>query len=80
MKTVAQRCTEWELRVMPTGANPTQRREMRRAFYSGFYAALIAGLDIADESGENNDIGVTMMQRVHDECSAFGAEIRAGRA
>ena len=68
------------MRVMPTGATAIQRREMKRAFYSGFHAALIAGIEMADESGANDDIGCTMIQRLHDECQRFAVDIQAGRA
>jgi len=80
MQTIAQQWIGFEKAVMPATAGSLQRNEMRRAFYAGFAAALAAGLDMADESGENDDIGATMWQRLHEECAQFGRDIQAGRA
>lgn len=80
MKTVAARWEEFSAGVMPAGAHPTQVQEMRRSFYAGFFSALMAGLQMADESGDNDDVGATMIQRLHDECHRFKADVAAGRA
>lgn len=80
MKTIAQRWDEFAGVVMPPNCHPTQTREMKRAFYAGFQAALVAGLEMADESKDNDDIGATMIQNLHDECQRFAAEVAAGRA
>lgn len=80
MKTIAERWTEFEAAVMPKGAGSLQRVEMRRAFYAGFQCSLFAGLEMAAESGDNDDIGATMIQRLHEECSRFMHDVRAGRA
>lgn len=80
MRTIAQQWTEFEGRVLPAGAPDIQRREMKRAFYAGFFGALMAGMEMADESKASDDVGVTMIQRLHDECHRFAAEVQAGRA
>jgi hypothetical protein len=80
MKTVAQFWQGFQADVMPPGAPELQKREMRRAFYAGFFASLMAGLEMAAESGPNDDVGATMIQRLHDECHAFAADVQAGRA
>lgn len=80
MKTVAQRWADFEAAVMPKGAHVSQVREMRRSFYMGFWAALQAGLEMAAESGANDDVGATMIERLHQECLAFKAAVLEGRA
>lgn len=80
MKTIAERWAEFAANVLPASAPAAQRVEMRRAFYAGFESALTAGLDIADESGDSDDIGATMFQRLHDECQQFAAAVAAGHA
>lgn len=80
MKTVAQQWASFEESVMPKNAPSIQRIEMRRAFYAGFYSALMAGLQMANESGDDDDLGATMMQALHDECARFMADVREGRA
>jgi hypothetical protein len=80
MKTVAQLWASFEARVLPKTAGAVQRQEMRRAFYAGFAGALGAGLEMAEESGDDDDLGATMMQSLHDECERFVADVQAGRA
>lgn len=80
MRTVAQQWAQFETLVLPPTAGKTQRTEMRRAFYAGFHGALMAGIEMADESGESDDIGVTLIQRLHDECQQFALDVAAGRA
>jgi hypothetical protein len=80
MRTVAQQWAEFEKLVLPPDAGRTQRTEMRRAFYAGFQGALMAGIEMADESKDSDDIGVTMIQRLHDECQQFACQVAAGRA
>ena len=80
MKTVKKRWQEFEAAVMPKGASPLQVQEMRRSFYAGFYSALHSCLEMADESGENDDVGVTMLDGLYRECLAFKEDVAAGRA
>lgn len=80
MKTVAQRWDEFRAGVIPKGAGPTQVQEMRRAFYAGFSSSLQAGIEMADESKDNDDVGATMIQKLHVECRAFAQAVASGRA
>lgn len=80
MKTVKQRWNDFEAAVMPKGAHSSQVQEMRRSFYAGFWSALQAGLEVADESGASDDVGATMIERLHRECLDFKADVLAGRA
>ncbi len=80
MKTIAQSWQTFEAQVLPKSAGAVQRQEMRRAFYAGFHGCLTCMVQMADESGKNDDIGVTMVQRLHDECARFAVDLQAGRA
>lgn len=80
MKTAAQQWASFEAIVMPASAGDVQRMEMRRAFYAGFHSALACALEAADESGDNDDLGATMIERLHQECAQFAREVQAGRA
>ena len=80
MRTIAQQWTQFADGVLPPNAHAVQRQEMRRAFYAGFFGALMAGIEMADESKDNDDIGATMIQRLHEECRAFAKDVEEGRA
>jgi hypothetical protein len=80
MITVAQEWATFESAVLSPSAPAIQRSEMRRAFYAGFYGALQAGLRMADESGDDDDLGATMMESLHQECIRFSKDVGAGRA
>jgi hypothetical protein len=79
MKTIADRWSAFERAVL-SRAGTVQRMEMRRAFYAGFHEALLAMLDMANESGANDDVGETMIERLHKECEQFAADIATGKA
>lgn len=62
------------------GTSVLQMKEMRRAFYAGFQAALMAGIEMADETGADDVAGVAAIQRLHEECQAFARDVANGRA
>lgn len=80
MRTIAQQWTSFEAAVLPASAGRVQRLETRRAFYAGFQAALLAAVEMADESGDDDDLGVSMIQRLHEECQQFAQAVATGRA
>jgi hypothetical protein len=80
MKTVADRWKLFDKHVLSKTAPDIQRKEMRRAFYAGFYDALVAGLEMADESGDDDDAGASMMRKLYEECTAFAGDVAAGKA
>lgn len=80
MKTIAQHWEDFALAVLPHDVSEIQRTEMRRAFYAGFYGALMACYEIAADSEESDDVGVDMLQQLVDESMLFAADIQAGRA
>jgi hypothetical protein len=80
LKTIADWWADFESNVLPKGAGPIQHQEMRRAFYAGFHAALLAGFEMADASGDNDDLGATMMDRMYREAIAFSKSVTEGKA
>ncbi len=81
MRTIAQRWAEFEAAILdPIGAGDLQRKETRRAFYAGFQASLTAGIEMAEESGDDDEAGVLMIAALHEECLQFSGEIAMGRA
>ena len=56
MRTIAEEYREWAELTQPADAGEVQRREVRRAFYSGVMAALsacrrVAEPDVSEEAG-----------------------------
>lgn len=80
MRTIAQEWTRFEAAVLPPEAGQVQRQEMRRAFYAGCHTTLTLGMQMAAESGDNDDVGATMMDRLHRECLQFVDDIQKGKA
>jgi hypothetical protein len=78
METIADYWKAFEEGCVPAGAGAVQRKEMRRTFYAGFHACLVAGLTVADEVGDDDDEGARRMERLHHECLAFAKAIGAG--
>jgi len=58
---IAKEYAEWAARCIPPDAGPTQREEMKRAFYSGFVACFIHQLNeiatIADDAEAEARLG-----------------------
>lgn len=80
MKTIQQRWEELAAGIFKPGTSELQKREMRRTFFAGYYACLHAGIEMADESKDNDDIGATMIERQWQECRAFIADVQTGKA
>ena len=80
MITVAQKWAIFEASVLSPSAPAIQRSEMRRAFYAGFFGALMACGRLAEEAGDDDDLGATMLESLHQECIRFSKDVGAGRA
>jgi hypothetical protein len=80
MITVAQEWATFESAALSIHASAIQRSEMRRAFYAGFFGALVAAGRVADESGDDDELGATMLESLHQECIRFSKDVGAGRA
>jgi hypothetical protein len=80
MKTIADMWHDYERTVLPANASRIQRSETRRAFYCGFEACLQLYNDMADESGDNDELGMQMIKALHIECSAFAHAVARDEA
>ncbi len=60
----------FEAACMSPDAGTMQRREMRRAFYSGFWAMLNMGVAMADADLPDDD-GAAELARLAKECERF---------
>ena len=64
---VQQQWQEFLKAVDPRGRFPDrQRREMRKAFLSGFYAMLVTCIQISEI--ESDDEGVQTLENIRQEC------------
>jgi hypothetical protein len=73
----------WNLyvdRVYDDVLPPLQYQEVRRGFYAGFHAALVAGLAMVDEYGEDEDAAVVELEKLRQECRAFSDAVEKGQA
>jgi hypothetical protein len=78
--TLAAGWTSFEQNVFSPGIGPVQRREMRRAFYSGA-AELFSTIMAMLEPGEDaTDADLTRMNDLHDELERFKEDLQGGRA
>lgn len=68
----------FEKQVVPADAGPTQRQEMKRAFYAGAWA-LLGELMKIDDSMSDAD-GAAYMSRVEAELRRFNRDVQEGRA
>ena len=78
-RTIAQQWANFEKAVLPANAGPVQRQEMRRAFYGGFGAALMASVEIADAE-LTDEAGAAVLEGYHQECALFVQAVQEGRA
>ena len=76
--TIEQLWREFRARVAPRGAPEDRRREMRRAFYAGFYALLTELRRMGDAVPD--EAGVAQLQAWTGEALAFYRDVKAGRA
>lgn len=74
--TVGEAWASFERDVMATDAGPTQRKEMRIAFYGGAWAMLL--LLLPRNSTESDDIGVTRIENLRRECLDFAVANQRG--
>lgn len=68
-------------RVIDPDAPEVQKREMRRAFYSGAQAIMFRVLvAFAPETLEPTEADLQVMTDLDDELKQFAADVKAGRA
>jgi len=76
MKTIEQRWTDFESRVIAADAPPLQREEMRTAFYAGFKSMLDVNFELAELDQLS---AVFLLEKFHSEARRFGASLAARR-
>jgi hypothetical protein len=78
--TLAAGWTSFEQSVFSPEIGPVQRREMRRAFYSGaeeLFSTIMAMLEPGEDA---TDADLTRMSDLHDELERFKEDLQGGRA
>lgn len=69
-QTVQQQWEEFSAHVMPQGASYTQRSEMKKAFFAGFFSALTTCMQLGEES-VSLDAGAFNLEMLRNECETF---------
>jgi hypothetical protein len=60
--------------------HPTQRQEMRRAFYAGYFSSLSANRSVVGSPAVSEDEGVVILEAWYKECLAFNEDVKNGKA
>jgi len=74
---------EWELFtkiVLPKNCGEVQRRDMRRAFYTGASAFMSIVMDFLDPGTEATDADVQRMDEIYRELLEFGENVKKSAA
>jgi len=69
---------EYQRRILPVSASPTQRQETRRAIYSGCYRLLVILRD--DVAALPEPMALIAIEALHQECQEFAAAVGRGEA
>lgn len=64
--------------VIPLGAGPTQRREMKKAFYAGAFAMFAELVNGVDDEPDVTPSDMSMMDEIHKELEEFKELMRVG--
>jgi hypothetical protein len=57
--------------IIPAGAPPFQRTEMKKAFYAGAFAMFSALVNGVDDNPDPSAADMSMMDEIHAELQAF---------
>ena len=66
--------------VVNPNAHPTQKQEMRRAFYAGAQSILFRVIQSFAPESEPTDADVQIMENLHQELQDFAKLVQSGRA
>lgn len=66
--------------VLPAGVDPSQRREMRRAFYAGAQGILFGVIAAFAPESEPTEADLKVMEGLQQELSEFAESVKQGRA
>ena len=73
MQTIGEHWREFSSRVVPAGARPPQRRDMKIAFYAGGLSMLEAAID-ARQDGNEAQV-VSALHELYREVACFFSEL-----
>lgn len=76
MKLIEKKWNEFERLMGLDKAHPTQRREMKKAFYAGAGSAL---LDIMLQSPDDETEAINFFKALHQELHQFAHAVAEGR-
>jgi hypothetical protein len=71
VKSILDQWIEFWNQVAPQSAPVEQHREMKLAYFAGFYSALCCLRDGVGPENVSPDAGAVMIERLHLECEAF---------
>lgn len=77
-RTIAGNWATFSQAALPPNACAQQRRQVKRAFYAGAIG-LLGVLDELSEPQVSENAGVAVLESLHQEARAYGADIQAGR-
>lgn len=77
---MAEQWDQFARAILPAGVGPTQRQEMRRAFYAGGEAIMFRVITALSPDTEPTDDDVQIMADLDAELREFAAAVKAGRA
>ena len=81
MNTIQSEWEDFEAKVMPDGAGPIQRQEMRRAFYSGVAAGLTMREKITKTAGGLDERAAEqVLVGLAEELKMFTEQVMRGEA
>lgn len=70
MNIIAKLHADWSAKSVPPGASPAQRKDLERAFYSGFIACLVHQLTHIGAI-ENDDEAVAQLDEIQQEAENY---------
>lgn len=79
VSTIAQQWQQFAERVLPPHCNPTQRQEMRRAFYAGAWSMFCVTSGEVTQFEDDAD-GARALEALRRECLAFSERVARGEA
>jgi len=68
---IEQMWNDFERRVVPVGAGPQQRRDLRRAFYGGAMVLFERMVTMLDPDAEPTEGDLRKMDEIHKELQAW---------
>ena len=77
---MAELWDKFALIALPPDAPEFQRREIRRAFYSGAHGIMFKVINVLAPESDATEADIRIMEDLHEELQEFAELIRQGRA